>query len=575
MQDNLVESEEDYLEDLARRQRAVWPAGLPTELEYPFGERPLTEYLQEWARTDPDRVLLVFYGTELTFGQVDDLSDRFAGFLLERGVSPGDRVAVMLPNCPQFVIAFYGILKAGAVHVPVNPLFKGEEIVYELQDTEAALLLVWDELLPLIETLRDRTSLQHVVTTGLDEYLPESPTLPVPPMITHGREEHGTGLSWQDVLDARPPQVRPHQDLDALAALNYTGGTTGLPKGCEHTQRHMIYTAACAARMRGTGPENGPSVSLVFIPVFWIAGEDVAVILPVFTGTTCVLLARWDPQAVLAAVPRYGVSGLGATVDNYVELMEQPDIGEHDLSSVIAPGAMSFVKKLTVAHRRRWQQVAGEHSVLRESAYGMTETHTIDTFVTGFQDGDRDLHSEPVFCGLPMPGTELKVVDFDTGALVPLGAEGEICVRSPSLLSGYWRRPDATAAALRDGWLHTGDIGRLDEDGCLHFLGRRKEMLKVNGMSVFPSELEVILGRHPDIVGSAVIGMPDEERGERAVAFVRLAPPAAGRVTEADLTAWCRENMATYKVPAVRVVEEFPLTATGKVKKDELRRCAS
>lgn len=569
VQDRLVETDDEYLEELSRRQRAVWPTGLPRELDYPLGERPLTEYLREWARRDPDRLLLVFYGTELTFGQADELSDRFAGWLVEHGVLPGDRVAVMLPNCPQFVIAFYGILKVGAVHVPVNPLFKEEETVYELQDSQATLLLVWDQLLGLIEKLRDRTSLRHVLSTSLDEYVPEAPAIPVPTMISGARRRQGTGAQWRNILAARPLRTPPSQDLDALAALNYTGGTTGLPKGCEHTQRHMLYTAACAANFRVLD-DVPPPVSLVFIPTFWIAGEDVAVILPVFMGAACVLLTRWDPAAVLSAVDRYKVTSLGATVDNYLELMEHPNVCDYDLSSLTDPAAMSFVTKLAVPHRRRWQQVVGRQSLLHEAAYGMTETHTIDTFVTGFQEDDRDLRSRPVFCGLPMPGTEIKIVDFESGALLPLGEEGEICVRSPSLLTRYWRRPEATSAALCEGWLHTGDIGSFDENGCLHFLGRRKEMLKVNGMSVFPSELEVILGGNPNIAASGVIGTPDAERGERPLAFVQLTHDAVGRVDEEELAAWCRENMAAYKLPLIRIVEGLPLTATGKVKKEEL-----
>ena len=181
--------------------------------------------------------------------------------------------------------------------------------------------------------------------------------------------------------------------------------------------------------------------------------------------------------------------------------------------------------------------------------------------------GDRDLESRPVFCGLPMPGTELKIVDFESGALVPLGEEGEICIRTPSLLRGYWGKPEATAAALRSGWLHTGDIGMIDAQGFLHFLGRRKEMLKVSGMSVFPSEIEVLLSGHPDVRGSGVLGTADPGRGEVPVAFVLLAPGARGRLTETDLASWCTQHKPRYQVPQIRFLDELPLTATGKVKK--------
>jgi acyl-CoA synthetase (AMP-forming)/AMP-acid ligase II len=558
--------EAGYLAGLRARQAASWPAGLPAELSYPMGERPLTEYLREWARRDPGRTLLIFYGRRFSYAEVDQLSDRFAAFLLDQGIVPGDRVAVMLPNCPQFMIAFYGILKAGAVHVPVNPMFRQEELAYELRDSGARLMLAWDALVPMVEEVRGQVPLDLVVSTSLGHYLPDTPTLPVPSMAA------GTGaladVSWDSALQTALPWEWPDADLDALAALNYTGGTTGMPKGCEHTQRNMIYTAACATSLRPSGAaEPGAAVSLVFIPVFWIAGEDGALIIPVFAGSACVLLMRWDPAAVLGAVGAYGVTSMAATVDNYLELMARPDFAGHDLSSLRAAAAMSFVTKLRSDIRHRWSAATGGASVLREGAYGMTETHTIDTFLTGMDAGDRDLETRPVFCGLPMPGTELKIVDFESGALLGPGGEGEICIRTPSLLRRYWGKPEATAAALRSGWLHTGDIGMIDDGGFLHFLGRRKEMLKVNGMSVFPSEIEVLLSGHPDVAGSGVVGAADPRQGEVPVAFVLLRPRARGRLTEAELAAWCAGHMARYKVPAIRFVDELPLTATGKVKK--------
>jgi len=564
------DSEDAYLDDLRARQARSWPPDLPRQVTYPLGERPLTEYLRERARLDPERCLLIFYGREFSYAEIDQLSDSFAAFLIAAAVTPGDRVGVMLPNCPQFLIAFFGILKAAAVHVPINPMFREEELAYELTDSGARLLLAWDALVPMVENVRQRIPLDLVVSTSLTEYVPDEPTLPVPPMaLTAGQQADRT---WASVLDADLPAHWPAQDLDALAALNYTGGTTGMPKGCEHTQRNMVYTAACATSLRPatTDADTGAGIGLVFVPVFWIAGEDGALVIPVFAGSTCVLLTRWDPAAVLAAIDTYRITSMAATVDNYLELMEREDFGRYDLSSLRAAGAMSFVTKLSPDIRRRWQDKAGGGSVLREGAYGMTETHTIDTFVTGMDGGDRDLNSRPVFCGLPMPGTELKIVSFDPGALVPVGQEGEICVRTPSLLRGYWRKPAETAAAIRAGWLHTGDIGMIDSDGCLHFLGRCKEMLKVNGMSVFPTEIEVLLSAHPDVQGSGVVGVADARRGEVPVAFVQLRKHAPGSVTEEELTAWCREHMAAYKVPVIRIVTELPLTATGKVKKHVL-----
>ena len=261
---------------------------------------------------------------------------------------------------------------------------------------------------------------------------------------------------------------------------------------------------------------------------------------------------------------------MGGVVDNYIEIMEYPDRDRYDLKSLKAAGCSSFVKKLTSEYRQQWKDLTG--TILKESSYGMTETHTVDTFTNGMQTDDMDLKSKPIFCGLPMPGTYFKIVDFETGELVPLGQEGEIVIKTPSLMKAYWNRPEETAKSIKDNWLYTGDIGMLDEGGYLHFLGRRKEMLKMRGMSVFPSEIETLLGRHPAIAVSGVIGKSDPEKGQVPVAFITLKPEYEGQVTAEEMTAWCRENMATYKVPLIMILKELPLTATGKVKKEELKK---
>ncbi len=552
-----------YLTELTERQFRAWPEEVPREPQYPFGEISLPEHLRRWAEDDPDRLALVFYGAEITFAQLDEMSDRFAGWLLECGVQPGDRVAVMLPNCPQFVIAMMGSLKVGAIHVPVSPLAQALELEHELSDAEPTVFLCLTDLRPLADPVLARLSVGTVATTSLADMLPDEPALPVPDMVSGSRAPS----DWSDILASpRADWVAP--DIDAVAVLNYTGGTTGLPKGCQHTQRNMLYTVVTS---RNATPELGPddrAVILVYIPIFWIGGENALTASFVF-GTTLVLLTRWDADAWLQAVERYRVTNTGGTVDNYVELMEREDIGRYDLSSIKVPRAMSFVKVLTPEIRRRWQAVAGEHSLLAESAYGMTETHTLDTTTIGFQDGDRDLTTTPVFCGLPMPGTQFMIVDPETNEPLPFGQPGSILIRTPSLMKGYWRNEEATRRSISDdGWFDTGDKGFVDDDGCLHYLGRDKDMIKVNGMSVFPSEVESFLIRHPKISEAAVVAAPDERRGQIPVAFIRLTDGAV--VEPQELETWARDNMSTYKVPRFRILDEFPLTMTGKIRKVDL-----
>ncbi|WP_298184421.1 AMP-binding protein [uncultured Pseudomonas sp.] len=557
--------ENAYLDHLASLQAAAWPANTPREAHYPHGQQPLSEYLRAWAKQQPDQPALDFYGHSITWAELDRLSDRCAALLDELGVKAGDRVAVFMPNCPQLHIAFYGILKCGAVYAPVSPLSKPLELAYQLKDSGAQVILCFDQLLPVVRAVREDCALSQVLSTSLSELHPSVPSIPVADLLLAPKVQADDAIDFLPALEhcqRATPSHRPQ--LDDIAALNYTGGTTGLPKGCVHTHGDMLYT--CASFVPVALGLQTDSVMLNFLPEFWIAGENAGLLFPVFSGCRLVLLARWDAVAFMAAIEHYRVSHCGLLVDSAAEVLEHPDVGAFRFDSLQRTGSISFIKKLTRDYRARWHALTG--CKLFEFSFGMTETHTCDTFTYGLQDDDFDLTSAPTFVGLPVPGTTFKVCDFNSGALLPLGSEGELCVRSPSLLHGYWQRPEESAAVLKDGWLHTGDLGQITEQGFIRYLGRRKEMLKVNGMSVFPSELEAMLGQHPSLLASAVIGRADASSGQRPVAFVVLK--AGSHENAASLHSWCKEVMASYKVPEIRVVEALPMTATGKVKKNEL-----
>ncbi len=552
----------------------AWPEGFPSEPTFRLGKIPLTEYLRANARNDPDRPAVIYYGYEMTYRELDEASDRLAAFLASRGLVKGDRAAVHLFNCPQFYVAFYGILKLGCIHVPVNPMFREAELLYEIEDADPKVLLTMDLLYPLVAKTGVAERLEAVVVTRFADFLPEKPTLPLPDLLQGPRVECPGTIELTSVLREHTPDTPEVSiSLDDLATINYTGGTTGMPKGCLHTHWDMVYTGTSIQYSffdpDSSSTEPDPDqLGLAFAPLFWIAGQ-LSLIVPVLAGGTTVLLSRWDPTTVLEAIRKYRIAHISGTVDTMVELMEHPHIDRYDLSSLKSTLVSSFVKKLNLDYRRRWKELTGV--TMRESSYGMTETHTMDCFTLGMQDDDMDLRSQPVFVGLPVPGTRFKIVDFATRELKPRGEQGEILISTPSLMKGYWRAPEKTAEQIRDGWFATGDIGMIDERGYLHYLGRSKEMLKVKGMSVFPVEIENLLGRHPAILGSAVLGRPDPERGEVPVAFVLLKPERAGSVTADEIAAWCRDNMAVYKVPEVHLVDAFPLTETGKVQKEVLR----
>ncbi|MBN8975526.1 MAG: AMP-binding protein [Rhizobiales bacterium] len=560
-------NEKDYLDQVHALWRKAWPKGAAREPQYLHGEVALTEYLRAWAKKQPEHPAVIFYGHVMSYADLDKQSDRFAALLVSKGVKKGDRVAVFMPNCPQFHIVFFGILKLGAVHVPVSPLSRAFELSYELNDTDAEVIVAQDQLIETVNQVKGETKLREIIVTSFADVIPAKPTIPVPDSLRAPRVAIPEATDLLPALAAMGDVAPlPPAGLDDVAALNYTGGTTGMPKGCVHTQRDMVYTAAANY---GTGlTSNEKSVFLSFFPEFWIAGENLGLIFPLFSGATLVLLARWDAVGVLEAIEKHKVSIMAMPVDGAVEMMDHPRFKQFDLSSLSQVRVVSFVKKLNAGYRQRWKDLTG--TILAESSWGMTETHTSNTFTTGFQDDNFDLNSQPIFVGLPVPGAEFKITDFETGELLPIGSEGEIRVRTPSLLKSYWNKPEATAECLVDGWLRTGDIGLIDADGFIHFLGRRKEMLKVKGMSVFPPEIEALLGQHPAVLGSGVVGREDPGKGQVPVAFIQLKPEAIGTVKPEEIQAWCKERMAVYKVPEVRIIDALPMTATGKVKKQEL-----
>ncbi len=558
---------EDQVQILRGLQAESWPTGLSRDIVYRRGKVPLSQYVRAEAKARPDAPMIHYYGRTLSWKDVDTLSDQFASLLQSRGVGAGDRVALMMGNCPQFTICFWGIMKRGAVLVPVNPMFKEIELAYQLNDSGAETLVFQDDLAPLVANVLEDTSVRVTYATGAAEMAGQGGAVPRPDGMGLALPADGVDRLLAALDESGPFNGPDCSDVNAVAALNYTGGTTGMPKGCVHTHGDMLYTVAsyCGAAMQDAGPDD---VVVNFFPMFWIAGEDLGVLAPVYTGAAVCILHRWDAVGWMASVAQYRASITMLLVDNAVEVMRHSEAVNYDLTSLGTTSVCSFVKKLGSAFREDWRALTG--STMVEAAYGMTETNTCDTFTVGLQANDYDLQQQPVFVGLPVPETDIIIRDFETGALKALGETGEICIRSPSILKSYWNKPDETDHAIRDGWLHTGDIGMVNERGFVHYLGRRKEMLKVNGMPVFPAEIEMLLGRHPAVLGSGVIGRSDPNKGEVPVAFVHLDPDQADGLDADALRAWCRENMASFKVPEIRLVEGLPMTATGKVKKEKL-----
>ncbi|MGO2860684.1 MAG: AMP-binding protein [Brevibacterium sp.] len=548
--------------------RALWPEGVPRTVPEAAAGPGLAETVIHWANERPDSAAMSFYGWQSSWVQLKGDVAATAGWLSERGVTEGTRVGVYMGNCPQFVHSFLAIAWLGAVYVPVNPMYRTEELRHQLADSGTTHLIAHPHSRNLVEAAVEQLSDPIDITWTDPAAVFAFPSAPAPsadcPHAVPTPEHAG---DWDRVLASAPVDPVP-ADPDRLASLNYTGGTTGLPKGCEHSLGHLSYTAVSAMAGMATFPGDGRVVSLGFLPMFWVAGENFGLLLPIYGGGEVVIMARWHPQAALRSIAERGVTRVVSPADGYVELIDLLDTDEFadiDLSSLETCQAVSFVRKLDVDLRDGWKSRTG--LVLREASYGMTETHTSDTFTLGLQDEDRDLRAEPVYCGFPVPGTDIIVVDLDLNP-VPVGEAGEILVRSPSVTTGYWKNSRATEDSLIDGWLRTGDTGRFDDQGALTYLARTKEMIKVNGMSVFPAEVEGLLRAHPDIETVAVAPRDDADHGQLPVAFIVLADGAAA--DSESLTTWAKENMAVYKVPEVVFVGGMPMTATGKIRKTVL-----
>jgi long-chain acyl-CoA synthetase len=499
----------------------------------------------------------------ISYRELLELTRRFAAALQAFGVGKGDRVAVHLPNCPQFVIAYYATLMVGAIVVPCNPQYVGREIEHQLNDSETETMITLSLTYPTVKDVRDRTPLKRVIVTNIKEYFPGLLRL-LFTLATEKKEGHYQDISgdaqtywFQDVL-AEAPSKPSDVDIDAedSAVLMYTGGTTGIPKAAQLTQRNIqanaVQIRAWLPRMR-----RGEDSILASLPLFHCYGMTTCMNLGILAASSMILIP--NPRVlvhVLKSINRHHPTLYPGVPAMYVAINNYPEIGRFDVSSIQA--CISGAAPLPVEVQEKFQQLTGGRLV---EGYGLSEA----TPVT---------HANPFFgedrigtIGLPFPSTEAKIVDADTGRpdLAP-GEVGELVVRGPQVMKGYWRMPTETANTLRDGWLHTGDLARRDEAGYFQIVDRKKDMiLGAGGYNIYPREVEEVLYQNPKVKECAVVGVPVSiEKGERVKAFVVLKE--GEEATEEQILAFCRENMAPYKVP--RFVEfrtELPKTMVGKI----------
>ena len=538
-----------------------YPKEVPHSIDYP--NITLSEALKESAQKFPDNPAIIYFGKRISYRELDELVDKFATALQDMGVKKGDRVGVQLPNIPQFVIAFYGALRAGAICVACSPLYKAREIEHQLNDSGTETLVCMDTLYPIVQKIREATKLRNVVTTSPRDYLP--PLLRTLAPLKGVKSHKCPGATdFLAVMKTSGPNPKPVAvKPDELALLQYTGGTTGVPKGAMITHRNLIANAAqCEVELP---IRRGIDINVTALPLFHIFGMTCAMNAAVLTGTTMLMIPDpRDPKAILSAISKYKATVFCSVPTMYIALINRPDIKKYDLSTVRA--CLSGAAPLPVEVQKKFEQLTGGRLV---EGYGLTESSPV-SHVNPLDDPKKN---RPGSIGIPVPDTEAKIVDLETGTkdLKP-NEVGELVLKGPQVMQGYWNKPDETKITLKGGWLFTGDIAKMDEDGYFYIVDRKKDMIDVSGLKVWPREVEEVLYEHPAVNEAAVIGVPDAYRGETVKAYVTLKPGYQGKVTEEDIIKFCKEKIANYKAPRmVEFRESLPKTLVGKILRRALK----
>jgi len=539
--------------------------GVSAKLSYP--DLTLGGVLAETARKFPEHTALLFFGKKITYAELDRLANRFAHALAGLGVKKGDRVALMLPNIPQMVIAYYGTLRLGAVAVSTNPLYHTHELEVQLKDSGAETLVAVDMFYPVIAPALPKTAVKRLILCGIKDYLPFPLNLLYPIKAKIEKQ-------WVSVK-----RVPPIHDFIALishgsdagpdvpvssgdtAILQYTGGTTGIPKGAVLTHRNLVVNAVQCRAWLTDRTEDGKERILAVIPFFHVYGMTTAMNIGVLIGAELILLPKFHTKEVLDAIQKHRPTIFPGIQAMYQAIGHYPDVQKYDLTSIKA--AISGAGPLMHEVQDRFEQLTKARIV---EGYGLSEASPVT-------------HANPIFgrrktgtIGLPWPDTEAKIMDLETGMKeLPLGVTGELVVRGPQVMKGYWNKPEETAKTLRGGWLHTGDIAKMDPEGYFMIVDRIKDMIKTVGENVYPREIEEVLFTHPKVKDAVVVGLPHEEfMGEKIKAYIVLKEGQTA--TAAEIIDFCKVELSKFKVPKeVEFRDQLPKTLVGKVLRRVLR----
>jgi long-chain acyl-CoA synthetase len=540
----------------------AYDPGVPHTLDYPWQD--VYSFVAAAADKEPNKTAAIFMGKELSFGEIFAQAGRMAGALHAKGVKKGDRVVLLLPNCPQFIIAYYAVLRLGATVVLANPLNVERELIFKFKDSGAKALIVLDLLSQRVNNIKGDIDLDLIVYTSLADYLPFPLNLLYPikrsldknmPKVNIKRD--AKTVMFKEMLTMGGEAPRAEIDPSEMAALIYSGGTTGVSKGIMLSHKALV---ANASQVSSWGQVHPDDKLLAVLPLFHGFGMSVCMNTPLSKGGTIVLLPRFDARELVKTVHKYKPTLFAGVPTMFIAIKELPDIDKYDLTSL--RGIFVGAAPMPMAVMDEFSKRTGAELI---EGYGLTEA------VTAISCNPFLGTKKPGTIGIPFPDVEWKIMDLAQGKdEMPLGEAGEIVVRCPELMTGYLNQPEMTEKTLRDGWLYTGDIGVMDEQGFVTIVDRKKDLVIVSGFNVFPSEIDEVLHQHPQVAEAVAVGLPHPKKGEYIKAYV--VAKAGQKIDPQDVIAFCKKNLSAYMVPKeVEVRAELPKSMIGKVLRRELR----
>ncbi|WXB90649.1 AMP-binding protein [Metabacillus sp. FJAT-53654] len=535
-----------------------YPAEVPHEIT--IDEKPLYEYLQHAADEFPTKTAIHFLGKELSYSELYNQSLKLANYLQSLGLQKGDRVSIMLPNCPQAVISYYGVLFAGGVVVQTNPLYMERELEYQLKDSESTFMVTLDLLYPKASKMKALTSLKHIIVTSIKDFLPFPKNLLYPfvqkkqnQIVVKVEHQGDTHLFKQIMSLAEPkvdlPDINPSEDI---ALLQYTGGTTGFPKGVMLSHKNIVAnTQMCASWLYKC--RRGEESLLGIVPFFHVYGMTIVMNLSVMQAFKMILLPKFDATDTLKTIGKLKPTLFPGAPTIYIALLNHPDIQKYDLSSIDC--CISGSAPLPVEVQEQFEKVTGGRLV---EGYGLSEASPVTH--ANFLWDKRKTGS----VGVPWPSTDAAIFSYENGGVADTNELGEIIIRGPQVMKGYWNNKEETEAILKNGWLLTGDIGYMDEEGFFYVVDRKKDMIIAGGYNIYPREIEEVLYEHEKVQEVVVAGVPDPYRGETVKAYIVLKEHQ--NATTEEFNEYARQHLAAYKVPRIyEFRDELPKTAVGKI----------